>query len=121
MIVYTAIIKDGVVIDTERWDDANPPEQHPSKIARVAAPDYVVPGFRHNGTTYLMPDGSPIAKELTDADTEAKDRDDILTRLLSIRSLIADVRQGSGSNLDRIKRIEDVLAPVARAVIKLYR
>lgn len=121
MRTYTAIISNGVVIDTEAWDDSNPPAQHPSGLSRVACPDYVGVGFRHNGTEFRMPDGTPISKEITDADAEVKDIDDILTKLKAIRPLLAYVRQGTGNQAERIKRIEDVLAPVARAVIKLYK
>lgn len=123
MRVYTAIIENGVVVDTEQWDDANPLAPHRTGIARTPCPDYVQTGFRHNGTDFLMPDGSAIPKSVVDADTEKTDLSDILNRLTSpgIKADVDAMKVVTGTNAERIARLEKVAVLHHRAIIKLVK
>lgn len=120
-IIKTAVIANGVVVDTERYDDATILPPHATLLPRTPCPDYVEAGWRHNGSAFLMPDGSPVSKAILDEDTETKDKSDILTKLLTVKTLLADARNSVGTNAERIKRLEDIVVPVARGIIKLYR
>ena len=121
--IYTAIISNGLVVDTEQWDDANPLAPHRTGIARTPCPDYVQVGFRHNGSTFLMPDGSAIPQAVNDADSEKTDLADILDRLTSpgIKADVDAMKVVTGTNAERIARLEKVVVLLCRAVRKLVK
>lgn len=105
---FTAAISGNVVVDTEQFDEANPPAPRADGLQRVDCPEWVDQvgrGVRFVGGVWLMPDGSPPPDRLLDRVENEKAKD--FRRQLKTMSNEADqVKSGAGTNAERIARLE---------------
>jgi hypothetical protein len=120
MITRNAAIIDGKVVDVGRFDMQTPPPP-PEGAAWVEADEWVNVGCLYNGNRFLQADGSRPPKDHIDSLKEAADHNELLERLIEAKDEIAAMRAETGTNVERIKRLEKILILVLRAVIKLYR
>ena len=106
---FTAALSGNVVVDTEQWDEANPPAPRADGLQRVDCPEWVDQvgrGVQFVGGAWLMPDGSPPPNWLLDRVENEKAKD--FRRKLKSMSSDADLlKSGSGTNAQRIARLEE--------------
>lgn len=119
----TATVLNGQVIDVETWTtfDLADALRHPRGGTRILCPDYVTPGDRYDGTNWLRFDGSPYDQATLDRSAERSDLTDIQDRLKAFRKSadFAALATPTGTNVERIARLEKAVRILIRTTLKL--
>lgn len=121
MKLRNAAVQGGKVVAVDYLDDQAPKPVRADGATWIDCREWVVVGCQHNGNAFLLPDGSRPQKDHIQACDEQADHNELVERLLELPEVLKNVRAGTGTNAERIARIEKVLAPVARGLIRLYR
>ncbi len=120
MKLRNAQVVGGKVVGIEYLDDQLP-KPTLAQGAWIECREWVVVGCLHNGSAFTLADGTRPQKDHIQACDDAADNNELVERLLELPDSIKDMKAGIGTNAERIARIEKVLAPVARGLIRLYR
>lgn len=121
MRTRTAAIENGVVVDVEVYDSSNPPADRPDSLPRTPCPEWVEAGCRYDGVNFFMPDGSDVPEEKLAALADADDHRDIRDRLVDLRPDMDALRTGTGTNGERIARLERFVHVGTRLLLRLTK